>query len=1090
MRPIGEPKTNPRNVKNPHSWRSCLRTPVTRAVLCLIASNAYGGLVADWTGDSYVSGQNWTSNTGGVVATVNGTPENLDAFYNNHDAVDFSGSSYFVVPAASNPLAGATQFTMVAVFDPLQTGGTGDNWWQSSGLIGMEQGGSVADWGFGWNNNRVCAGVGGPDITMFSAARPLNELTIAMFTWSGGTQKLYINGVLVDSDTGVPTAARNAAAFGLGAITGNGDGKFIGRIAELQLHNTDESANATAVYTAMRDKYISDVVLTSSKLDITGGTIVLTDTATAKVNTSGNFDLFFDSTEVPDNQLTVNKVGDVTTIRFTAPINPNNNYGFDITVPRLDGQSQSFFMNAASYKLPLAVTMAGPAGGVGSWGIREYPGANIAGNIEDAADVATIATAAHTDDTASPVFNHSDPDSQGPGSSGNFNNDFNLLTNTGANDDFVVVGRTKVTVPAAGTYTFSVHSDDGFTMRVSGPGGGRFLSAAGSGVVDPGDSQSIYLDGGTGDSNTRGVYQFDAAGTYDILYLGWDGGGGGYYEVAWAPGTFTEDKNTNTWTLVGTPSDPEVPAYRERWVTNVPGPAGTNGRFGVRTYKAAGTLNNLGDASNFLATTTRSPSDPDGNTIDSQLPYLNHRDPQDGAGFGLVPGDLPFPGNTDGNDDTVVTTAKARISIASAGTYTFAYYGDDGLVLRFKGVGGLPDPSWKQVTGAATFQMSNPNEMFFDPAGTITTRGAITLSAGQYDIEMIQWEGGGAFSYELAAAAGSWLEATTPPGGFQLVGFAPPSSTVLIPGLADPGWTVESGLPSTQAAYPFTIAGAESRINDTLANPAAPAAKTSTWDTLNFFDPQDGAEGSWTPTNAWPLNTPQGDDYYSMRARGILNITQAGTYQLGFQGDDGGYMYIYGVGANPHPQMTLVSTNHPNEAVIANAPAGGTNNAILVETATGNSRTIVRVTLQVGQYDIRTLMYEGAVGSWWEVFGAKEPVDATFVHPLLARGPGSTVNIASGIPVVDQGGVTPPNSNFRLTAVTVTGNPVTSVSFNIGSQAGATYTIQASENLTSWTLINGSVPATGTSTPFTVNFSAYPALSGKSKLFFRAVQNP
>lgn len=1075
--------------------------PLTRLGLLLLASNANAGLVAHWLADDYSTG-NWTSTvaTGSIEATVQGSPALLEADpgFNGHDVIDFPGGSYFVVPAANNLLAGKQKLTLVAVFKPFSSGSATDgSWWQAQGLIGMEQGGSVSDWGFGYMGDRITGGVGGPDITTFSLAQPLQQFTVAMMTWDGVTQvqKIYRNGKLADSDVRVASAPRNPGEFVLGAMTPTGGTPFNGQIAELQVFDTDESANAATIFDALKNKYQGGVMLDYAKLNSRGGTFIFNDTtgATTNVSNPADFDIFLDGsvTALPDADVTVTKTGGVTTVKFVAPVAIDISYPYSISVPRAAGGPQTVEGFLLPFSMPAATTMAGPAGAVNRWGIRQYIGTPVTGDLNGAVDVATPATAAFTDDTDAPVFNHADPNTNGGvASQGNFNNDLPILGDTGADDNWVVLGRTQITVTGEATRTYSIHSDDGFALRIVGPAGGGFVSTGGSGRVDPGDDETIIRDGGTGDSDTRGVYHFAGAGTYDVFYLGWDGGSGGYHEVAWAEGTQREDRHTNTWQLLGTPSDPEVPALRERWVTNIPGPAGTAGNFGVRTYKVVTTAGgnpveangSLTAGSEFLRLTTRQPSDVDGLTIDTQMTYLNRRDPNNGGGGGMIPGDQPFPGDDGGADDNnVVTTAKGRINITATGSYTFAYAGDDSFLLRIKGVNGNPDPSWRVASNQSTFQMSNPNEWFYEPAGEINGRGVIDLAAGLYDLEFITTEGGGGFYYELAAAAGVWINAN-PPEGFRLVGYVAPLASVLIPKIDSPGWSVLTGEPNNNT-WGSTINGAEARI-------AATAGAPTIWDELNFDDPQNGGGGNFTPNTPFPKNTAADDNDYAMKAEGILTITEAGDYNLGYQGDDGGYMYVYGHAGTTDPDISSIYfTNLPAVATITTAPGSTANNAIRTESGTGNSRTLVTVPLAVGKYRIVTLVYEGAGGSWWEVIGAKAGFDETFVVPLLSRIGATSIPVTSGLPVVEQPLIAD-DSNFKLTSVSISGNPVTTVSFNIGTQDGFTYTVQGSINLVDWIPLDTNVPATGTSTPFTANLVDYPALNGQSKVFFRAVRNP
>ena len=1074
------------------------------AILAVALSTAplHADLVGQWRGTDYVEGQNWTSTvaTGSIVGNVVGSPLVATTGYApGTGAVDLVSGAHFVVPQGSNPVAGATQMSLVALFRPLTTGTVGGGFHQGSGLLGMELGGVLNDWGVGWNGSRLAGGAPGTGVlerAVFTDSYPLNELRVVMLTWNGSTgiQEIYVNGVLSNSQyTGV-TGPRQDAAFALGAMTSGGGNPFDGEIAELRMYDSDESANAATIASDLANTYAGSVLLDQAAISPTGGSFELIDTTAAQIDGGGTFELTFDGLPVTGGDLQVSKSGGRTTVTFTAPVDHGGLfYGYTLTVPLVGGGTKVYDDSFISHRLPLVVP--GPDGTVGSWGIREIlTGADpLPPNSPDIATaVNTALTFPATVDGSAPVLNHRDPDTNGFDSSGNFNNDFNLLSNAAGDQNFVVVGKTKVNIAAPGeVHTFAVHSDDGFAMRVTGPGGGRFIDVGGAAQIDEADTQTLFFDGGTGDSNSRGVYRFDAAGEYEIVYLGYDGGAGGYHEVAWAPGTHHETRYTNAWRLVG--DDSALPAFADRFVANPPGAIAGDGTFGVRTYLGTGATG-LGNMSTFLATTTRTPDDGLGTTIDAQLPYLNHRDPNNGA-QGRFPDDQAFPGNGGADEDNVVTVAKSRISIPSAGTYTFITTSDDGVFFRLKGVG-APDPSFRMVTSvndAPRFQMSNPNEVYLD-AANIEFRAIVDLDAGEYDMEYVMVENVGGFYYELGVAAGEWPHQTTPTPGFQLVGA--PATTVLLPAVTAPGWAVESSIPGL-VQYANSIAGAEARINHTQAlatdDPVwatlglDPANRVTTWPLIDFNDPQDGPQGSFTPTSPWPLNTANPDNDYAVRAIGNIQITQAGYYHLGFQGDDGGYMYLYGDGGNADPVIeSIVYTNHPGIAVIGNAPVSGTNNAIRVETGTGNSRTIVRTFLEVGEYTINTLFWEGGGGSWWEVVGGSAAPG--FNYPPLST-TGGSATVGSGLTLIAQPTVDPNDPDFALSNVMVTGNPVTSVSFNIVSQNNATYTVQASIDLDQWTDVETNVLSGGTSTPVSVDLTEFPEFDGQSKVFFRAILN-
>lgn len=1072
-------------------------------VLALSMPTVHADLVGQWRGTDYTDGQNWTSTpaTGSIAATVSGSPfKVVDGYLAGTSAVNPNGG-YFTVPQATSPLKGVTAMSLVAIFKPTGPGPSGGGFYQGGGLIGMEQAGVTNDWGLTWNGNRVSAAApnaGVQERTIFSDPLPASELKVAMFTWNNsGLQQLFVNGVLVNSQQVGSTDPRNAADFGLGSATSGNSNPFTGEIAELRVYNSDESANAGTIAANLRDTYAVDALLDEASLNPKGGRFVLIDTATSQIDPAGAFTLEFDGSAVPAASIQVTKSGGRTTISYTATINPGQGYSYSLTVPKVGGGTLSFVDSLNSHRLPLVVP--GLAGSVGSWGIREI----LTGATPLPANASTIATAFDvvntnpaTAESSAPVFNHSDPETNGADSVGNFNNDFKILTDAAEDQNFVVVGKTQITITTPGEIrTFSIHSDDGYAMRITGTGGGRFIDVGGAAQIDGGDVQTLFFDAGTGDSNSRGIYRFDAAGTYDITYLGWDGGAGGYYEVASALGKFYEDRDTNSWHLVGNDTAPSIPPFRDRYVANPPGIAAESGSFGVRTFLATGATD-LGSASNFLRDTLRNPDDGLGTTIDAQVPYLNHRDPNNG-GINRFPDDLPFPGNTGADEDQVVTVAKGRLTIPATGAYTFITTSDDGVIVRLKGVDGNPDPSFRRVTAptdAPRFQMSNPNEFYFN-AANVEIRGIVDLAAGSYDVEFIQVENVGGFAYELGVAAGEWPNATNPPNGFQLVGV--PAATIALPAIKAPGWTVESSIPGLNQ-FAGTIVGAEAKISYTQGLATSdpiwaslgldPANRSTVWPRLDFNDPQDGPEGGFAPTSPWPLNTPNADNDYALRATGTLVITQAGYYHLGFQGDDGGYMYLFGTGGNPNPVFeSIVFTNLPGTAVIGTAPDSTVNNAIRVDAGTGNSRTLVRTFLAVGEYQIRTLVFEGGGGSWWEVIGGA--ATPAFNYPLLTTTAGSVLR-NSGLALIEQPNVAPTDPNFALTSLVLTGNPVTSVSFNIVSQNGVSYAVQGSVDLVNWIDLQTNVVGTGTSTAVTVNLADHPTLNNQPKVFFRALYNP
>ncbi len=845
------------------------------------------------------------------------------------------------------------------------------------------------------------------------------------------------------------------------------------------------------------------VVLESAALTRTSGTIKVRELNGADVDEDGDFSLIVSDqatgTELVLSNVVVtkNESSEQTTITFDAPFAPSTTYDYYVEVPRVDSTIDFIAGTLNSHLFP--DSLPGPAGTDGSWGIREYTITANPNNIAGALAVLDAGTAPITDGSA-PVFNHSDPDTNTPATTGNFNNDFPILSNAAGGQDWVVIGKTQLTIPAAGAYTFGVHSDDGFAMRITGAGGGSFISKNGAGFIDPADPQTLAFNGPTGDSNTRGVYQFDAAGTYELQYLGWDGSGGGYYEVAWAPGAFTEDKDTNTWNLVGDSTDPSIPDYRARFLSEYAGPAASGNTFGIRTYLMATGVTNIAQALTFLASTTRQPDDADGLTVDAQRNYLNAVDPEAVGAGGVITPNEPFPGNTPADDNNVVTSAKGRISVEDAGFYTFWVHSDDGSLFRIKGVNGTFNPSIKRAVGAGSFQMSNQNELL--AGGNGNTRVIVFLEEGSYDIDFISAENAGGFGYELVSAKGEWPTGT-PPTGWQLVGFYPLVTSLVLPQIVSAdGWTLESSQPNLSTTNPelglpqiTNIATAEQSIDATLALDPRPAAAVTTWDRLDFRDLPGGSQGSFTATStAFPFDTTAADTYYANRATATLEITEAGDYHLGFQGDDGGYLQIDAITGPPAQWTDIYESLLPAVAAIVDAE-GGTRNRLQVDTGTGNSRTLGRITLGVGTYALKTLVFQGTGGSWWEVIGAKATDISNFSYPLLARNGPATTEITPGLQLLAQVEVVG-DGGFIVTDFTTSGTPINSAGFNFGTEAGADYSIEVSTDLANWTPVTATITDNGNGTSSavidftgqTVNGSE--PLIGQAKLFIRVVEAP
>lgn len=235
---------------------------VAAAVAALSANeSSKGALVNDWKADTYVSGANWVDSVGNVVATQVNAPNAIPNTFGTHTGVLLSGfGQYFTVPAATAP-GGSASFTLAAVFQPQSNGAMGGNWWQSSGLFGMEEGGVVNDFGLGWGNNgtQVIGGIGVQGGGDHSSSSPslsfATHVAVLQVNAATGTQTIYVDGVQVaqDATLGAP-AARNAHTYALGAITAGGANPFSGYLGEMQVYN-DATVNGAALSQSLYNTY-------------------------------------------------------------------------------------------------------------------------------------------------------------------------------------------------------------------------------------------------------------------------------------------------------------------------------------------------------------------------------------------------------------------------------------------------------------------------------------------------------------------------------------------------------------------------------------------------------------------------------------------------------------------------------------------------------------------------------------------------------------------------------------------------------------------------------------------------------------------
>ncbi|MDB6135606.1 MAG: hypothetical protein JWM59_3849 [Verrucomicrobiales bacterium] len=392
--------------------------------------------------------------------------------------------------------------------------------------------------------------------------------------------------------------------------------------------------------------------------------------------------------------------------------------------------------------LPAAGTIPGPGGGAGTWGVREVSGITIAGNIVDA--VNQLKSNAGTSVIGQlPKLDVGDPQTNGQGGPALAGAVTPFLSNTDGDDNnLATIAKGKISVTQAGTYTFQVHSDDGFALRVVGQ---QFESVNGAGYMDPVDKSTMTFNVGTGDSNTRGVINL-AAGEYDLEFVHFEGGGGAYYEVTSAQGAIT-DANGAQWTAVG---DTAVKGARAVDV--------------VRLTGAATVANAAKPGDNNLATATAAIETAIGNNTAVTKAFTTLNVPE---------ADMPI---ADKDNYATKVTGQIRLDDAdgTAGEaikITFNLQADDGASLRILGKDFTVATDFTGDGVAVLEEVSGDATLKADyPTGNTNAFGLIELTEGElYDFAAYHSEGGGGSQFQLWYAVGDYTGTGFDPAVFRVL---------------------------------------------------------------------------------------------------------------------------------------------------------------------------------------------------------------------------------------------------------------------------------------------------------------------------------
>ena len=149
-------------------------------------------------------------------------------------ALNMDGSNDYV--SIPNTVSG--DFTIEYWMKTTQTGSSGSQWYNATGVVDAEVGGVTNDFGTCLNGSKICFGIGNPDITITSTSSVNTGSWVHIAaTWkqSTGAMKLYVNGTLEVSGTSTGTAARTApSVMRIGSLQTAGN-YYNGSIDELRI---------------------------------------------------------------------------------------------------------------------------------------------------------------------------------------------------------------------------------------------------------------------------------------------------------------------------------------------------------------------------------------------------------------------------------------------------------------------------------------------------------------------------------------------------------------------------------------------------------------------------------------------------------------------------------------------------------------------------------------------------------------------------------------------------------------------------------------------------------------------------------------
>jgi hypothetical protein len=301
---------------------------------------------------------------------------------------------------------------------------------------------------------------------------------------------------------------------------------------------------------------------------------------------------------------------------------------------------------------------------------------------------------------------------------------------------FGMLARARLNIPKAGTYSFDIHADDGFALRL---GKHHWKAVQGSGGIDPCDESILFGMLLSSDTDVRGVIDLPAGEIpIEVFYI--NGSAEGCLQIMSAEGEHLVDGATDKWRLLGHKPKGSVAwpgISADGWKVSIPAP-GEN----LKVTPNNALLDALVRVENPAGVPT------------TRCDMIHFHDPE-GSRRTRFPNPAPFPNDPPGPQDDRVILAEATLVIPADGVYDIGIAGDDLCALEISG------QSWTRIVrdagrGFARIDGGSISARRGEKNASQEVIGEIKLARGSYPVRAISWDRNGTSAMNIFAAPAGW----------------------------------------------------------------------------------------------------------------------------------------------------------------------------------------------------------------------------------------------------------------------------------------------------------------------------------------------